>query len=99
MEPAPTRGTAVARHTGSVTTRPLPGSVPDAPGSYQFVDRDGRLLYVGKAKSLRQRVNSYFQDPSNLGPRTAQMIAQADRDRLGADSRMWGVISMKSSKK
>ncbi len=78
VEPAPTRGAAVARHTGSVTTRPLPGSVPDAPGSYQFVDRDGRLLYVGKAKSLRQRINSYFQDPANLGPRTAQMIAQAD---------------------
>jgi excinuclease ABC subunit C len=61
-----------------VVTRPLPGSVPDAPGSYQFVDRDGRVLYVGKAKSLRQRLNSYFQDPAGLGPRTAQMVHQAD---------------------
>jgi excinuclease ABC subunit C len=42
------------------------------------VDRDGRLLYVGKAKSLRQRLNSYFQDPTGLAPRTAQMISQAD---------------------
>ncbi|MGH9079278.1 MAG: excinuclease ABC subunit UvrC, partial [Acidimicrobiales bacterium] len=67
-----------ARHTGGVVTRPLPGSVPDAPGSYQFVDRDGRVLYVGKAKSLRQRLNSYFQDPAGLGPRTAQMVQQAD---------------------
>ncbi len=59
-------------------TRPLPGSIPDAPGSYQFVDRDGRVLYVGKAKSLRQRLNSYFQDPGGLPPRTAQMVRQAD---------------------
>ncbi len=59
-------------------TRPLPGSIPDAPGSYQFVDRDGRVLYVGKAKSLRQRLNSYFQDPAGLPPRTAQMVRQAD---------------------
>jgi excinuclease ABC subunit C len=59
-------------------TRPLPGTIPDAPGSYQFVDRDGRVLYVGKAKSLRQRLHSYFQDPVGLAPRTAQMVDQAD---------------------
>ncbi len=59
-------------------TRPLSGSIPDAPGSYQFLDRDGRVLYVGKAKSLRQRLNSYFQDPVGLAPRTAQMVQQAD---------------------
>ncbi len=61
-----------------MVTRPLPGSIPDAPGSYQFVDADGRVLYVGKAKSLRQRLNSYFQDPLGLAPRTAQMVQQAD---------------------
>ncbi len=60
-------------------TRPLPGSIPDRPGSYQFLDKDGRVLYVGKAKSLRQRLNSYFQDPAGLPPRTAQMVAHADR--------------------
>ena len=59
-------------------TRPLSGSIPDAPGSYQFVDRDGRVIYVGKAKSLRQRLNSYFQDPGGLAARTAQMVSQAD---------------------
>ncbi len=67
-----------ARHTGGVVTRPPTGAIPDAPGSYQFVDRDGRVLYVGKAKSLRQRLNSYFQDPAALAPRTAQMVGQAD---------------------
>jgi len=61
-----------------VATRPLPGSIPDEPGSYQFVDADGRVLYVGKAKSLRSRVNSYFQDPGNLAHRTGQMVAAAD---------------------
>ena len=61
-----------------VVYRPPPGTVPDVPGSYQFVDRDGRVLYVGKAKSLRQRINSYFQDPYGLPPRTAQMVEQAD---------------------
>ncbi len=61
-----------------VVTRPLPGSIPDAPGSYQFIDAHGRVIYVGKAKSLRQRLNSYFQDPAGLGPRTAQMVSQAD---------------------
>src|SRR5665213_1899606 len=73
-DPAPPR----TRHTGGVATRPAPGSIPDAPGSYQFVDRDGRVLYVGKAKSLRQRLNSYFQDPAGLAVRTAQMVGQAD---------------------
>jgi len=61
-----------------VVTRPLPGSIPDTAGSYQFVDAHGRIIYVGKAKSLRQRLSSYFQDPAGLGPRTAQMVSQAD---------------------
>src|ERR1700730_18587593 len=71
-------GPPPARHTGGVVTRPLPGSIPDAPGSYQFLDRDGRVLYVGKAKPLRQRLNSYFQDPAGLAPRTAQLVHQAE---------------------
>ncbi len=61
-----------------VVTRPPTASIPDEPGSYQFVDGDGRVLYVGKAKSLRSRVTSYFQDPAALPPRTVQMIEQAD---------------------
>jgi excinuclease ABC subunit C len=54
-----------------------PQAVPDAPGSYQFKDADGRVIYVGKARSLRSRVSSYFQDASHLHPRTAQMVARA----------------------
>ncbi|MGH9096357.1 MAG: excinuclease ABC subunit UvrC [Acidimicrobiales bacterium] len=61
-----------------MVTRPVSGTVPDAPGSYQFVDAHGRIIYVGKAKSIRQRLNSYFQDPLGLPPRTAQMVEHAD---------------------
>src|SRR5579884_1101508 len=62
---------------GGVMQRPPAGTIPDAPGSYQFKDADGRVIYVGKAKSLRSRVGSYFQDPVHLLPRTAQMVASA----------------------
>ena len=60
-------------------TRPPAASIPDNPGSYQFVDPYGRVLYVGKAKSLRSRLSSYFADPSTLPARTAQMVAAAER--------------------
>ena len=58
--------------------RPPAGTIPDAPGSYQFKDAHGRVIYVGKAKSLRQRLSNYFQNPRNLAPRTAQMVTTAE---------------------
>ena len=58
--------------------RPPAGTIPDAPGSYQFKDAHGRVIYVGKAKSLRQRLSNYFQNPRNMHPRTAQMVATAE---------------------
>jgi excinuclease ABC subunit C len=57
--------------------RPAPGTIPEAPGVYRFRDGTGRVIYVGKARSLRQRLNSYFADPWSLHPRTAQMVAAA----------------------
>jgi excinuclease ABC subunit C len=57
--------------------RPPAGTIPDAPGSYQFKDREGRVIYVGKAKSLRQRLSNYFVNPATLPPRTAQMVHAA----------------------
>ena len=60
-----------------MSLRPESGSVPDEPGSYQFKDQAGRIIYVGKAKSLRSRLNSYFQDARNLHPRTLQMLETA----------------------
>ena len=60
-----------------MSLRPESGSVPDQPGSYQFKDQAGRIVYVAKAKSLRSRLNSYFQDARNLHPRTVQMLSTA----------------------
>ena len=57
--------------------RPEAGTIPDAPGSYQFKDARGRVLYVGKAKSLRSRLSNYFGPPESLMPRTRQMVAAA----------------------
>ena len=54
--------------------RPSPGSIPTGPGVYRFRDSRGRVIYVGKAKNLRARLSSYFQDVSNLHPRTASMV-------------------------
>ncbi len=57
--------------------RPPTGSIPEDPGVYRFRDRDGRVIYVGKAKSLRSRLISYFADPRTLHPRTRSMVAEA----------------------
>ncbi|AXB41938.1 excinuclease ABC subunit UvrC [Amycolatopsis albispora] len=59
------------------TYRPSPGSIPDAPGVYKFRDSTQRVVYVGKAKSLRSRLNSYFADLAGLHPRTRQMVTTA----------------------
>jgi excinuclease ABC subunit C len=57
--------------------RPAPGTIPEQPGVYRFRDGTGRVIYVGKAKNLRSRLNSYFADPWGLHARTAQMVAAA----------------------
>ena len=59
--------------------RPAPGSIPDQPGVYRFSDGQGRVIYVGKAKSLRSRLNSYFADPYSLLSRTRSMVQTAAR--------------------
>ena len=68
------------------TYRPAPGSIPTDPGVYRFRDEHGRVIYVGKAKSLRSRLSSYFQDIAALHPRTQRMV------RTGA-SVEWTVVS------
>lgn len=57
--------------------RPAPGTIPATPGVYRFRDPHGRVVYVGKAKSLRARLANYFQDPAGLHPRTRQMVTTA----------------------
>ncbi|GAA2430063.1 MULTISPECIES: excinuclease ABC subunit UvrC [Streptomyces] len=57
--------------------RPKPGQIPDSPGVYKFRDAHRRVIYVGKAKSLRQRLANYFQDLAGLHPRTRTMVTTA----------------------
>ncbi|CAN5399309.1 excinuclease ABC subunit UvrC [soil metagenome] len=57
--------------------RPATGTIPVEPGVYKFRDSRGQVIYVGKAKSLRSRLNSYFADLSALHPRTRQMVTSA----------------------
>lgn len=59
------------------TYRPGPGQIPTRPGVYRFSDAHGQVIYVGKAKNLRNRLNSYFQDISALHPRTQTMVRTA----------------------
>lgn len=61
------------------TYRPPTGSIPTDPGVYRFSDPQGRVVYVGKAKSLRQRLNSYFADPDALHFRTQTMVRTASK--------------------
>ena len=66
--------------------RPRPGEIPESPGVYRFRDEHGRVVYVGKAKSLRQRLTSYFADLTTLHPRTQSMV-------LTAASVEWTVVA------
>ncbi|WP_019868809.1 excinuclease ABC subunit UvrC [Salinispora oceanensis] len=58
--------------------RPASGTIPESPGVYRFRDGTGRVIYVGKARNLRNRLNSYFADPVNLHQRTRQMVFTAE---------------------
>ena len=58
--------------------RPEQGAIPTQPGVYRFLDGEGRVLYVGKAKNLRARLSSYFQDPAGLSDRIRTMVYTAE---------------------
>ncbi|MDO5034037.1 MAG: excinuclease ABC subunit UvrC [Actinomycetaceae bacterium] len=69
-----------------VTYRPKTSEIPTEPGVYRFRDEQGRVIYVGKAKNLRNRLTNYFQDPANLHPRTQNMV-------FSAASVQWTVVA------
>ena len=66
----------MARDAAPATLKHQVAALPDQPGVYLFKDAEGRLLYVGKALSLRKRVASYIR-PAGLAPRIAQMMKRA----------------------
>ena len=53
-------------------------ALPDSPGVYRWKDKDGRIIYVGKAKKLKNRVSQYFQDTASHTPKTRKMVSQID---------------------
>lgn len=65
--------------------RPKTSDIPTQPGVYKWRDGDGRVIYVGKAKNLRNRLTNYFQPLENLHPRTQTMV-------LTARSLEWTVV-------
>lgn len=68
-------------------------NLPARPGVYQFKDRAGKIIYVGKAKVLRQRVRSYFQESRPLDPKTQRLVARiADCEAIVTDSEMEALI-------
>ncbi|MFM7390879.1 MAG: excinuclease ABC subunit UvrC [Actinomycetota bacterium] len=73
--------------------RPETATIPTGPGSYQFKDEHGRIIYVGKAANLRSRITSYFADPALLHTRTAAMVAAAnDVDWIEVDSEVAALL-------
>lgn len=59
--------------------RPKTGDIPTDPGVYRFIDGNGRIIYVGKAKNLRNRLTSYFANPHTLTSKTRNMVFTAVR--------------------
>lgn len=69
------------------------GRVPEAPGCYRMFGTQGEVLYVGKARSLRPRVRSYFQESADHPPRIAALVAEAqDLDFIVARSELEALI-------
>jgi excinuclease ABC subunit C len=60
-----------------VDFRPKTGEIPTNPGVYRFIDENGRVLYVGKAKNLRARLSSYFAPLDSLQEKTRRMVQTA----------------------
>lgn len=68
-------------------------TLPTSPGVYMFKDADGKLIYIGKAKNLRNRVRTYFQSATKLDPKTARMVARATGfDMIATDNEIESLI-------
>ncbi len=77
----------------AATVREKLENLPTGPGVYQHKDADGKVLYVGKAKNLRNRVRQYFQKSRNVEARIERMLAKAtDLEIIVTDSEVEALI-------
>ena len=68
-------------------------NLPAEPGVYVYKDAQGKIIYVGKARSLRQRVRSYFQENRPLDPKTQKLVSEiADLEFIVTDSEVEALI-------
>jgi excinuclease ABC subunit C len=68
-------------------------ALPTLPGVYLYKDASGKIIYIGKARSLRQRVRSYFQESRPLDPKTERLVAEAaDLEYILTDSEVEALI-------
>ncbi|MGE5315281.1 MAG: excinuclease ABC subunit UvrC [Acidobacteriota bacterium] len=80
-------------NTSDLTLEEKLENLPASPGVYQYKDKEGKILYVGKAVNLKNRVRSYFQKSRNLDPRIALMISKAvDIELITTDSEVEALI-------
>ena len=69
------------------------GNLPTSPGVYLFRNKDNKIIYIGKARNLRNRVRTYFSSPRNHDPKTRRLVASvADLDLMLTDSEMEALI-------
>jgi excinuclease ABC subunit C len=68
-------------------------TLPARPGVYQYFDANGKLIYVGKAINLRNRVRSYFHASADHGPKTERLVAEiADLEWIITDSELEALL-------
>jgi len=73
----------------SETFTPILRSLPDNPGIYQFLDKEGKIIYVGKAKNLKKRVSSYFTRDASLVGKVKVMVKKiADIHHIVVDTEL-----------
>ena len=68
-------------------------TLPDSPGIYMMKDAGDKVIYVGKAKSLRKRVGSYFQQPDGLDHKTRLMVEKIEGlSHINTDSEVEALV-------
>ncbi len=73
-------------------------TLPSSAGVYQYFDKEGKLIYVGKAKNLKNRVSSYFRNDGNQSAKTKVLVRKIADIKLGKQRNGSPVVGMQSYK-